>query len=401
MKVAVRWGVLTLTALPLACGTPGGTPDGSGQESGLPSVVATTNIICDLTRQLAGADVELTCLLDPGQDPHTYQPTPGDRAAIDDADLVLYSGYNLVPEIEQLVAASTSPTPRVAIFEVAVPIPLEVVGDRHSETDDAFHSNEAHNDHEDSHEDEHGDSHEDEHGHDEHDDSHEDEHGNSHEDEHGHDEHDDSHEDGHDNGHEASHEDEHGDSHAHSHNESGIDPHVWHSAANGASIVEAIATELSKVAPEQAETIDTNAQQLVDEFTALHDWILLQVATVPEDTRKLVTTHDAFAYFADAYGFEVAGALGGISPDETPSAARVAELVDLVNASGVTAVFAETTTNRNTMEVIARDAGVTLPSQSLFVDGPGGDDSSVSTYQQMLQENTCTIVTGLGGECQR
>ena len=112
----------------------------------------------------------------------------------------------------------------------------------------------------------------------------------------------------------------------------------------------------------------------------------------------MITTHEAFGYFADAYGFEAAGVLG-ISLEESSSAGRLAESIDLVRDTGVKAIFAETSSDRSTIETVARNAGVTVPEQPLYVDGPGGPGTPAETYQEMLAANTCTIVTGLGGSC--
>ncbi|WP_038027039.1 metal ABC transporter solute-binding protein, Zn/Mn family [Synechococcus sp. PCC 7336] len=307
MNSCRRWGLLLLSCLPLSCGIVAT----SAREK--PAVVTTTSVICDLVRQVAEETVELTCLLAPGQDPHTYEPTPGDRAAIDGADLLLYGGYNLAPDIVQLIEASSRSAPKVAVFEAAVPVPLLV---------------EARNP-----------------------------------------------------------------------GEWVADPHVWHSADLGIEIVEAIAEQLIAIAPDEAELLSANAAAVVAELTELHEWIARQVATVPEGDRKLVTTHAAFGYFADAYGLEVVGVLSGLSHEERPSAGRMAALIDWVEGAGIPAIFAETAANRELIEVVARDAGVLVPERSLYVEGPGGPDTPAVTYQQMLAVNTCTIVTGLGGEC--
>ena len=87
-----RVALLSLTVTLIGCGA--AQTDRRGASSAAPKVVATTSILCDLTRQLAEDRVELTCLLEAGQDPHTYKPTPRDREALESADLVLYSGYN-------------------------------------------------------------------------------------------------------------------------------------------------------------------------------------------------------------------------------------------------------------------------------------------------------------------
>ncbi len=94
-------------------------------------VVATTSVLCDLTQQIAQETLDLTCLMDPGQDPHTYQAQPRDRQAIDNADLVLYDGYDASPALISLVQASSNAAPKVAVYEEAVPTPLMGKGHHH------------------------------------------------------------------------------------------------------------------------------------------------------------------------------------------------------------------------------------------------------------------------------
>ena len=117
---------------------------------------------------------------------------------------------------------------------------------------------------------------------------------------------------------------------------------------------------------------------------------------MPASTRKLITTHDAFRYYAQAYGFSVAGALGGLSTEEKPSAGRMSELIELVETAKVPAIFAESTTNRQLIETVARDASVKVAERPLLVEGPASDGD---TYQIMMVTNTCTIVVALGGAC--
>jgi manganese/iron transport system substrate-binding protein len=86
-------------------------------------VVASNTILCDLTKQVAGNTVDLSCLVKAGADPHVYQATPEDRKAIEDAKLVLYGGYDFEPSITKLIKATSNSAPKVAVDEVAVPNP--------------------------------------------------------------------------------------------------------------------------------------------------------------------------------------------------------------------------------------------------------------------------------------
>jgi manganese/iron transport system substrate-binding protein len=89
----------------------------------LPQVVATTSVLCDLTKQVAGNTVNLTCLIDPSADPHVYKPKPEDRRAIEQANLILYSGYNLEPNLIKLIKATKNTAPKIAVGQLAVSKP--------------------------------------------------------------------------------------------------------------------------------------------------------------------------------------------------------------------------------------------------------------------------------------
>jgi manganese/iron transport system substrate-binding protein len=309
----------------------------------LPQVVATSTVLCDLTRQIAQETVAVTCLMPPDQDPHVYTPTPSDRKAIEDADLILYGGYNYEPSLIKIIEATTTNAPKVAVYEEAVAKPL--MGEHH-------HAEEAA-------------------GADDHDHAEE----------------------------TASADDpDHAEETA---GELVPDPHVWHNAQNGVQLTEVIEENLAKLAPDQATLYQQNSAALSQQLSEIDGWIKTQVATIPEANRKLVTTHEALGYYADAYGFELEGAIEGISTEEKPSAARLTELVDQLKAAEVPAIFVETTTAPKQLETVAREANIKIAEQPLFIEGPGGEGTPAPTYQAMLIENTCTIVDELGGKCDR
>ncbi|MBD2533106.1 zinc ABC transporter substrate-binding protein [Nostoc flagelliforme FACHB-838] len=89
----------------------------------LPQVVATTSVLCDLTRQVAGNTVNLTCLIPPTADPQFYKPKPEDRKAIEQANLILYTGYNFEPNLIKLIKVTKNPAPKIAVGQVAVSKP--------------------------------------------------------------------------------------------------------------------------------------------------------------------------------------------------------------------------------------------------------------------------------------
>lgn len=89
----------------------------------LPQVVATTSVLCDLTRQVAGNTVNLTCLISPTANPQFYKPKPEDRKAIEQANLILYTGYNFEPNLIKLIKASKNSARKIAVGQLAVSKP--------------------------------------------------------------------------------------------------------------------------------------------------------------------------------------------------------------------------------------------------------------------------------------
>jgi len=176
------------------------------------------------------------------------------------------------------------------------------------------------------------------------------------------------------------------------------DPHVWGSAKNGIIMVEKIRDQLIELSPEDKEIFTENAAQLIRELENLDRWITAAIETIPPSQRQLVTTHDAFQYYAHAYGLKVAGTLIGISTEEQPSAQTVKNLADAIKNLQVPAIFAETTINPTLITTVAEEAGVKLAPQQLYSDSIGSVGTGGDSYVKMLRENTRSIVESLGGK---
>ena len=178
-----------------------------------------------------------------------------------------------------------------------------------------------------------------------------------------------------------------------------FDPHVWHDVANVIILVGNIRDALVATDPARAELYEANAAAYIAELEALDASIREQVGTLPPERRKLVTSHDTFGYFADAYGFEVIGtALGSISTEAgDPSARDIAMLITQIEEAGVPAIFAENVANPDLMESIAAEAGVVL-APPLYTDALGPQGSPGETYVGMMQSNVTTIVDALSGD---
>ncbi len=384
-------GLMLLGAV--GCGSGGGSNAGgagaasetsAGESGDKKSVVVSGGVVCDLTKQVAADDLNVTCLMEPGQDPHAFQLTSSDRRELEDADLIVYGGYMLEEGLIKVLEASGGDS--VAVYEEAVAEPLMGEGHHHhehghgGEKDEHGHSEEKgdHDDHDHA-------AHSEEKGEDHSDHDHADEKGEDH--------------DGHDHAGEKG-EDHDGHDHAGEKGEGEVpDPHVWHDAELGAASVKVIGDSLAELDPENAAQYQERATAIAEELGEIDGWIQTQIATIPEGQRQLVTSHDAFQYYAAAYGMEVPGTLRGVN-HETPSAQDLAKLTDKVKDLEVPAIFSESlTTNLAPLETVAKAAEVKLAETPLFVDGPGDDASEAPTYQEMLEVNTCAITDALGGKC--
>jgi ABC-type Zn uptake system ZnuABC Zn-binding protein ZnuA len=176
------------------------------------------------------------------------------------------------------------------------------------------------------------------------------------------------------------------------------DPHVWGDVQNVIAIVATVEEALAAADPENADTYEANAAAYTAELEALDAWVAEQVATLPEEHRKLVTSHDTFAYYARAYGFEIVGtAIASVSTESgDPSAEEIATLVQQIQETGVPAIFTENVSNPDLIEQIATEAGVVV-GPPLYTDALGEPGTDGDTYIKAIEWNTTSIVTALAG----
>ena len=284
----------------------GAEPNSSDED--LLRVVSTSTIIADLTAVIGGDEIKHQGILQPGTDPHVYEPTPKDSVALENADLILYNGFNLEPGLIKMINSTGIQADRYAVGEVVKPLSFEYQGQQEP------------------------------------------------------------------------------------------DPHVWGDAENAIAMTIAIRDRLIELSPEDEAEFTANAAQLIEQLQQVDSWIEEQIATIPQGQRKLVTTHDAFQYYTNAYGLEMAGTLIGISTEEQPSAQTVKNLANDIKNRQIPAIFAETTINPQLIKTVAEEAGVKLAPQELYSDSIGATGSKGDSYIKMLVANTESIVNSLGGD---
>ena len=271
--------------------------------------------------------------------------------------------------------------------------------DHHDEHDDEDHHDEHDDeDHHDEHDDEdHHDEHDDEDHHDEHgDEEHHDEHGDDdHHDEHGDDDHHDEHgdDDHHDEHGDEDHHDEHGDEDHHGHNHGAYDPHAWQSLELAQVYVANIADALSAADPENASVYAANAASYTEQLSLWHATLSAQFAALDADHRTVVTSHDAFGYFEDAYGVEFL-APQGLSTESEASAQDVANIIRQIRSQGIKAVFVENISDPRLIRQIANETGAQVGG-TLYSDSLSRENGPAATYLDMVRYNAEQILAAL------
>ena len=317
------------------------TPAASDEASDRPSIVATTTQVGDFTRELVGDGAEVTQLLAPAQSAHSFDPSAAQLLALSEADALVVNGAGLESWLDDAVSASGFDG---VLIDASTGI--ELYG-----TDDHDHDHAA----------DAGD----EHASDEHaDEEHADE-ASGHE--------------GHDHG--------------------AGNPHIWTDPALAAHMVETIASGLAEVPGIDAASVEANEQTYVAKLDALDAWIRENVETVPAAQRLLVTNHDAFTYFIDAYGLTFVGSvIPSFDDNAEPSAAEIDALVERIRATGVQAVFSEASISPKAAATIAREAGVTVYSgdDALYGDSLGVAGSAGETYLGSQVHNATRILESWG-----
>lgn len=361
-------------------------------------IVASYSILADVVKIIAGDVADVTTLMPVGSDPHSYSPTPGDIAALAEADVVFVTGVNFEASLIESIQEAAEDT---HIVEVSSCVQVIASGTEHHleepETDELEETEvemaesvdpamtELCNSHYAAMEVLHADMHHDEIDSDENDHEADEEHDHA----------------------EVlgplytlhcgdeSHEDEAEKDEAHQHG--ACDPHVWTDPHNVIYWTLMIRDTLSELDPTNAQIYAANAESYADALDTLtHDFIVPMVATIPEEQRILLTNHETLGYFAAAYGFEIVGTvIPGSATLSEPSAAEVAAMIDLIRDEGVSAVFAETTVNTRLAEQVAAESGTQF--YTLYSDSLSDPDGEAGTYLAYMRYNVTTIVEALGG----
>ena len=294
-KPIFKFGVLALSLVLIACSggsTDAGCPEIDGREI---NVVATTPMIGEFVNQVGGENINLTILMPPEADPHTYEPAPQDAGKIADADLVFYTGLMYEPAalIELLENSVCGAEALAEVGESVFPIEFKEGG---------------HDDH-------------DEEGHDDHD-------------EEGHDDHE-------------------------GHGHGAYDPHFWFDPNRVVYAAEFIESKLVEFDSSNAANYEAAGDAYTNELSGLTGQVSQLIASIPSQNRKLITTHESLGYLEAKFGLEVLSTIIpdlDSSNEITPS--QLVGVIDVIEDNNVKVIFIEAEAPSVYAETIVAETGI-------------------------------------------
>ena len=295
-KLSFRFGVIALSLVLIACSggsAEAGCPEIDGREI---NVVATTPMIGEFVSQVGGDNINLTVLMPPEADPHTYEPAPQDAGKIADADLVFYTGlmYEPAPLIELLENSVCGAEALAEVGESVFPIEFKEGG----------------------HDDHHGEK-----GHDDHD--------------------------------EEGHDDHHG------HNHGAYDPHFWFDPNRVAYAAEFIESKLVEFDPSNASNYEAAGSAYVTELKGLVSQVSELISSVPSQNRKLITTHESLGYLEAKFGLEVLSTIiPDLDSSNEISPAQLVSVIDVIEDNNVKVIFIEAEAPSVYAETIVAETGI-------------------------------------------
>lgn len=177
-----------------------------------------------------------------------------------------------------------------------------------------------------------------------------------------------------------------------------FDPHIWFDPERWVVAGEAIAAELSELDPEGADSYAANLAAFRDTLDELDADVQRQISSIPEKRRVLVTSHDAFRYYGDAFGMEVVS-IQGISTQSEATTADIERVTDAIVERELPTVFVESSVSRQTIDAVvdaARERGQQVNvGPELYSDAAGQAGTEEGTYPGMVRANTADLVKGL------
>jgi zinc/manganese transport system substrate-binding protein len=308
-------------------------------------VVASFSILGDMVREIGGEHIALSTIVGPNGDAHSFEPAPKDAKALAQAQVLVINGLDFEGWLPRLIQASGFKGVQVLASDGVKPRHLdesEILavaspGDHDRVQAGAERKQASHA---------HGPA---------------------------------------DAGHQT-----------HEHRSGDVDPHAWQDLRNGMLYAKNIADGLGRADPHNKSYYQKRADAYIAQMEKLDSEVRLALDAIPASRRKVITSHDAFGYFGQAYGVQFISAVG-LSSDAEPSAKDVAAIIDRAKSEGISAIFVENTSNSRLVEQIARETGVT-PGDTLYSDALALPDKPAGTYLGMFSWNAGQLIYALKGE---
>ena len=171
------------------------------------------------------------------------------------------------------------------------------------------------------------------------------------------------------------------------------DPHAWQDPRNAVVYANNIARALAALDPAHAEAYRQRFQTYKAKLEALDRQVHHEMEEISADKRRVITSHDAFAYYGKAYGVTFLAA-EGLSTDSEPSAKSLAELIRQIRRDGIKALCLENISDPRLVEQLARDTG-TIPGPPLYSDALSRPNGPAPTYIRMIEYNTAALKQGM------
>lgn len=178
--------------------------------------------------------------------------------------------------------------------------------------------------------------------------------------------------------------DAHGHGHGHGGDHGAADPHAWQSVANAKIYVANIRSGLIAADPDGKSVYEANAAAYLARLDMLERELREAIARIPADRRRVITTHDSFGYFSDAYGIEFISP--GVSTEVAPSAKDLARIIARIKRQKIPAVFLENITDPRMMQQIARETGAKIGG-TLYSDALSEPGGPAGSYIELMRNN--------------
>ncbi|TKI07769.1 metal ABC transporter substrate-binding protein [Martelella alba] len=267
------------------------------------NAVASFTVLADIVREVGGEHVNVTSLVGPNGDPHSFEPAPKDSQALNRADVVFVSGLGLEGWMNRLISASGYKGKPVVASDGVATLHME--------------------------------------------------------------------EDG----------------------KTITDPHAWNSAKNGAIYARNVMNALIAVDPADADYFRKQGGAYIQQLEKLDKWAKAQFAAIPQDKRKVITSHDAFGYFGAEYGVEFMAPVG-YSTESEASASDVSGLIKQIKKEHIKTYFMENQTDPRLVKQIAAASGA-KPGGELYPEALSTAEGPASTYISAFKHNVQTIVDSM------